>query len=200
LLLPYGAPEAGLTTIPYKLYHTAVRPSVDLQNHLRDAIAFITYRADLHCSGKEALMTTPPSVLYHGSATPGLTVLEPRHRFTPRAEDDQSPDGVYASDDGGFAAGHAFPWQSADGIDLGYVGDDAGVTLTLHVPVTLRYRLDQPVVVYTVPAAPFTLLTHVSPSGRTFRALVPVAVLAEQRFASVWEAFTSYGGEIVITR
>lgn len=145
-------------------------------------------------------MAEPPSVLYHGSATPGLLVLEPRQRFTPRVENDQSPDGVYASDDPGFATGHAFPWQSADGIDLGYVGDDAGVTLTLRVPVTLRHRLDQPVVVYTVPAAPFTLLPHVSPSGRTFRALVPVAGLAEQRFETVWEAFMSYGGEIVITR
>jgi hypothetical protein len=137
-------------------------------------------------------------VLYHGSQTPHLTVLEPRSRFTPRAERDHSPHGVYASDEPGFAAGHAFPWQTADGIDLGYITDEGDSVLTLRVPVVLRHRLDQPVFVYTVPAAAFTLLPHVTLSGRTFRALVPVPCLDERAFPSVWEAFTSYGGQIVI--
>ena len=141
---------------------------------------------------------TAPAVLFHGSATPHLTALEPRRRFTPRAEHDQSPEGVYASDEAGYAVGHAFPWQSHEGIDLGYQGDDDQIRLTLTVPVSQRQRLDQPVSVYTVPAAPFQLLSHVTPTGRNYRALVAVPCLAEQTFGSVWEAFTHFGGQIVI--
>jgi hypothetical protein len=82
--------------------------------------------------------------LYHGSSVHGLKVLEPHHRYTPGAES-ESPEGIYASDDAAFAAGHAFSWHSEEGIDLGYF--DESMT-TLQVPVSLRWRLDQSISIY----------------------------------------------------
>jgi hypothetical protein len=131
--------------------------------------------------------------LYHGSSVPGLKILEPRHRYTPGAES-ESPEGIYASDDGAFAAGHAFSWHSEEGIDLGYY--DETMTMTLQVPVSLRWRLDQSISIYTVDTKDFVVLPDVAPSGRTYRSLVKVTCLEEKRFESIWEAFTTYGGQI----
>jgi hypothetical protein len=131
--------------------------------------------------------------LYHGSIVSGLEYLGPRHRYTPGVEN-QSPEGVYASDDAAFAAGHAFPWQTLDGILLGYFGDET--TMTLQIPVTMRRLLDQSISVYTVEPKDFVVLSDVQPSGRTYRSLERVKCYEEKRFESVWEAFTTYGGQI----
>jgi hypothetical protein len=131
--------------------------------------------------------------LYHGSSVHGLDYLEPRHRYTPGAEHD-SPEGIYASDDAAFAAGHAFPWHSEEGIDLGYY--DETMTMTLQVPVSLRWRLDQSISIYTVDPKDFVVLPEVAPRGRTYRSLEKVKCLEEKCFDSVWEAFTAYGGQM----
>jgi hypothetical protein len=133
--------------------------------------------------------------LYHGSVVSGLEYLEPRHRYTPGVED-QSPEGVYASDDAAFAAGHAFPWQTSDGVLLGYFSDEKTAPMTLQIPVHMRRLLDQSISVYTVDPKDFVVLSDVEPSGRTYRSLERVKCYEERRFESVWEAFTTYGGEI----
>jgi hypothetical protein len=131
--------------------------------------------------------------LYHGSIISGLDYLEPRHRYTPGAEQ-ESPEGIYASDDAAFAAAHAFPWQTSDGIDLGYFDDS--MIMTLQIPVSLRHWLDQSISIYTVDPKDFIVLPDVEPSGRTYRSLERVKCFEEKRFESVWEAFTAYGGQI----
>jgi hypothetical protein len=131
--------------------------------------------------------------LYHGSIVRGLKYLEARHRYTPGVED-QSPEGVYASDDAAFAAGHAFVWQTSDGILLGYFEDET--TMTLQIPVNLRQWLDQSISIYTIDPKDFVVLSDVKPSGRTYRSLERVTCYEERRFESVWEAFTIYGGQI----
>jgi hypothetical protein len=133
--------------------------------------------------------------LYHGSIVAGLDYLEPRHRYTPGVEK-ESPEGVYASDDAAFAAGHAFPWQASDGILLGYFSDEKTAQMTLQIPVNMRHLLDQSISVYRVEPKDFVVLTDVEPSGRTYRSLERVKCYEERRFESVWEAFTTYGGEI----
>jgi hypothetical protein len=134
--------------------------------------------------------------LYHGSIVSGLEYLEPRHRYTPGVENNQSPEGVYASDDPSFAAGHAFAWQSSDGILLGYFSDDESAPMTLQLPVDMRRLLDQSISVYTVEPKDFVVLSDVQPSGRTYRSLEQVKCYEERRFESIWEAFTTYGGQI----
>lgn len=62
-----------------------------------------------------------PMKLYHGTLTDNIELLEPRLRYTPGEEED-SPAGIYATDDPAFAAAHAFPWSSLEGIDLHYEG------------------------------------------------------------------------------
>jgi hypothetical protein len=131
--------------------------------------------------------------LYHGSIVSGLEYLGPRHRYTPGVEN-QSPEGVYASDDAAFAAAHAFAWQTSDRILLGYFGDET--TMTLQIPVNLRQWLDQSISVYTVDPKDFMVLSDVQPSGRTYRSLEQVKCFEERQFESVWEAFTTYGGQI----
>ena len=71
-----------------------------------------------------------PPFVYHGSSVE-ITELEPRERFTP-AEGVGSR--VYASDLPAFAAAHAFPWHSGEGIELDI---DEG-TAVLRVPAGLK--------------------------------------------------------------
>ena len=138
-----------------------------------------------------------PSKLYHGSPVFGLEYLEPRHRYTPGAED-ESPEGIYASDDAAFAAAQGFAWHSAEGIDLGYFTEEETAPMVLQVPVNLRQRLDQAVSVYTLDAASFVVLPSVQPSGRTYRSVERVKCEEERRFNSVWEAVTACGGQVRI--
>ena len=106
--------------------------------------------------------------LYHGSIVSGLEYLEPRKSVYTGVED-QSPEGIYVSDAAAFAAGHAFAWQTSDGIDLGYFEDET--TMTLQIPLNLRHWLDQSMSIYTVEPKDFVVLSDVQPSGRTYRSL-----------------------------
>jgi hypothetical protein len=111
--------------------------------------------------------------LYHGSSVHGLEYLEPRNRYTPGIEL-HSPEGIFASDDASFAAGHAFSWQTSEGILLGYFSDSENAPMILQIPVHLRYRLDQSISIYTVDPKDFVVLPDVEPSGRMYRSLVKV--------------------------
>lgn len=70
--------------------------------------------------------------------------------------------------------------------------------MTLQIPVHLRHLLEQSVSIYTVDPKDFIVLSHVEPPGRTFRSLERVKCFEEKSFASIWEAFTAYGGQIRI--
>lgn len=141
-------------------------------------------------------MPTPvPSVLYHGTMAADIQELVPRQRYTPGIADGTGvPPAVYATDDPAYAAGHAFPWRSADGIDLGYEDDQ----LILRVPVAEQGRLDQPIYVYALPPDSFEVLPDVTPLGRNFRSLVPVRPVGVEAFPSVRAAMAHYGGRIVV--
>ena len=84
--------------------------------------------------------------LYHGSATSGIRLLEPRKRFTPAGKIEYAA--VYASTHPIIAAVHSFPWTSDEGIDFEIVGEK----VTLIIPDLLKDRLQQSVSIYKVSA------------------------------------------------
>lgn len=131
--------------------------------------------------------------LYHGSLTDSIEILEPNLRYTP-GEEENSPAGIYASNDPAFAAAHAFPWSSDEGVDLYY--DEEG--LVLAVPPKLFCRLFNPVFIYEVPADTFELL-QIPPQGRNYRSVEPVKCLSKMRFDNVIVAIQHYGGKFRVT-
>jgi hypothetical protein len=133
-----------------------------------------------------------PELLYHGTVTSDITNFEPRKRYTPG--DAETVPRVYATDRPLFAAMHAFPWSSDEGIDI-TVRED---TLCLQVPKGLSGRLKQAIYVYTLSGATFNF-TEEEVTGNTYHTEEPVAPLAVKNFTSVADAIEYYGGVIEIT-
>lgn len=138
-----------------------------------------------------------PSFLYHGSSTPGIEILEPRKRYTPGYEQN-SPEGIYASDDPAFAAAHAWEWSSNEGILLYYEEDETQEGFTyvhLEVPSNIYERLNQTIYIYTLDSRSFTWLKD-DVVGRSFRSLESVKCLSCQHFSTVVEAVETFGGKV----
>jgi hypothetical protein len=136
------------------------------------------------------------SSLFHGSLTDHIETLEPRKRYTPGGEEN-SPSGIYASDDPAFAAAHAFPWSSVEGVDLYYELEGDKFEHVLEVPESLKTRLEQPIFIYEVSAKNFELL-NISPAGHNYRSLEPTKCLGKKRFETVSGGIHSYGGIVKI--
>lgn len=130
--------------------------------------------------------------LFHGTQTDNIHTLEPRNRYVPGGES-ASPPAVYATDLPAYAAAHAFPWSTDEGVDL-YLEEERVI---LEVPKILEERLKKPIFIYTVPAQTFTAVTS-DAMGHNFRSTRPVQCVAKQCFASVTEAVTSLGGVVRI--
>ena len=142
-------------------------------------------------------------ILFHGSTTGGIKLLEPRGESRPECMPD-APLAVYAGDDPAYCAAHAFPGGTRDGeIGLGYFGswvDGQPVwgPFTLSLSNTKLAQLDLPVSVYKVSRDLFIELPQVPPFGRNFWSLSPVPVLEELRFDSIREAIESFGGKVLV--
>lgn len=136
--------------------------------------------------------------LFHGSQTDSIETLEPRKRYTPGTEVN-SPAGIYATNDPAYAAAHAFPWSSSEGIDLYYGSDDDETPehVILEIPQSLEPRLKQPIFIYEVSPENFELLS-IPPYGHNYRSLEPAKCIAKQRFETVVEAMNYYGGTVKI--
>jgi hypothetical protein len=130
---------------------------------------------------------------YHSSQTDDIDTLEPRSRYTPGG-DKAPPSSVYATDDPAYAATHAFPWATEEGVNLYY--DDSG-HVKLEVPASIQDRLKQPVFIYEVSSKTFEAVTS-DEMGHNFRSVVPVKCLAKRRFENVIAAVTCYGGTVEI--
>lgn len=130
--------------------------------------------------------------LFHGSQTDNIVALEPRNRYVPGG-DTAPPPAIYATDLPAYASAHAFPWATEEGVDL-YLEEGRVI---LEVPKILEERLKKPIFIYTVPAKTFTAVTSDS-MGHNFRSTEPVKCIAKQRFESVTEAVTSFGGTVRI--
>jgi|688.fasta_scaffold13350_5 hypothetical protein len=134
--------------------------------------------------------------LYHGSDTPGIVQLDPRQRFTPGNEK-EVPASVYATSDPAFAAAHAFPWSSSEGIDLYYGENENGEKkVCLEVPKVIFERLNKPVSIYTLDGKGFTWLKE-ELSGKTYISLCSVKCIQELRFNSAKEAIEFFGGKVI---
>jgi hypothetical protein len=130
--------------------------------------------------------------LFHGSQTDNIETLEPRKRFVP--SNDTAPlAAIYASDHPAYAAAHAFPWFTAEGVNLYF--DRKFVVL--EVPKMIEERLKQPIFIYTVPANTFEPVAS-DAVGHNFRSLKPVKCLAKRRFETVIDAVTTFGGTVTI--
>lgn len=132
--------------------------------------------------------------LYHGSTNSGIEVLEPRKRYVP-AHDEDSPACIYATPDPAFAAAHAFPWSSSEGIDLYYDDVDGTSRVFLEVPSTVFSRLNQPISIYTLNSQGFVWVKE-EVVGKTYRSIASVKSLAEQRFDTVIDAVQYFGGVV----
>ena len=102
------------------------------------------------------------------------------------------PPAIYATDDPAYAAGHAFPWSSPEGFDLGYENEK----LILVVPSKKQDRLNQKIYIYKLKADNFELLKDVKPKGRNFWSLKPATPIEVQEFQTVKEAVEIYGGSV----
>lgn len=130
--------------------------------------------------------------LFHGSQTDNIKTLEPRKCFVP-SNDTAPPAAVYASDDPAYAAAHAFPWVTAEGVNLYF---DRKLVV-LEIPKSIEERLKRPVFIYTVPADTFEPVAS-DAVGHNFRSVKPVTCLAERRFETVIDAVTTFGGTVTI--
>lgn len=126
---------------------------------------------------------------YHGSVVGNLTVLEPHKRYTPSAL--INFEAIYATPVAAFAAAHAFPWSSEDGIDI--VIEQSVVTLLC--PSSQIEKLSVPISIYKVSDVTF-VKTTVEETGYTWHSLVAVPVVEELRYADVATAMTAQGGHI----
>jgi len=132
------------------------------------------------------------TVLFHGSQTDNIEMLEPRKRFVP-GTDPSSPFAIYATDHPAYAAAHAFPWATAEGVNLYFNRQQ----VILEVPKAIEERLKGPIFIYTVPAQTFEVVAS-DALGHNFRSVKPVQCLAKRRFETVIEAVTSFGGTVTI--
>lgn len=137
-----------------------------------------------------------PEFVYHGSNQPDIAEFEPRKRYTPGAYEGQEvPAAVYAGDDAAYAAAHAFPWNSDEGLRLGY--EEGKVVLA--IPEKLASRLDQKVYIYKLAGDSFELLPDVAPEGHNFWSKQGVKpVEPAMIFESVRKAVEYFGGEVRI--
>lgn len=128
--------------------------------------------------------------LYHGSTVQGLQTLEPRHRYVPA---DEITDGaIYATPLPSFAAAHAFPWSSDEGIILETT--DGNVRIT--VPAGMKNHLSVPISIYRISSEGFEP-TKEEATGLTWHRNTPTAVLEEVTYQNAEEAIRILGGEIV---
>lgn len=130
--------------------------------------------------------------LFHGSQTDNIDTLEPRNRYVPGG-DNAPPPAIYATDLPAYASAHAFPWSTDEGVDL-YLEEGRVI---LEVPKILEERLKKPIFIYTVPAKTFTAVTS-DLMGHNFRSMQPVKCIARQRFETVTNAVTFFGGIVKI--
>lgn len=132
-----------------------------------------------------------PNFLYHGTVTGGIKEFEPRKRYTPGTSD--APSRIYATDRPDFAAMHAFPWSSDEGIDIA----ERQGKLYLLVPENLKDRLNQHIYIYKLKGATFTL-TEEEDTGNTYHTEEPITPETVEEFASVSEAVEHFGGAVEI--
>ncbi len=128
--------------------------------------------------------------LYHGSTTQHIKKLEPRKRYTPAGKIEYSA--IYATPVPGFAAAHAFPWSSDEGISLD-VSEKDGVEL--FVPKKLQERLQVPISIYKISAEGFEH-TKEEESGYTWHITTPVEVIEEIQYSSVEMALRELGTRV----
>jgi hypothetical protein len=130
--------------------------------------------------------------LFHGTQTDNIEVLEPRERYYPGTDTAPRP-AIYATDVPAYASAHAFPWATAEGVDLHFEEN----RVVLEVPKALEERLNKPIFIYTVPGDTFQAVIE-DTMGHNFRSTERVRCLAKTRFETVTEAVTSYGGTVII--
>jgi hypothetical protein len=153
------------------------------------------YAAELERGTPDHVALRPGATLYHGSATPALTEIEPRSRFIPVGVSEAHwPALVYASDIPAFAAAHSFPWSTNEGFELSVSGVGR---VTLSVPPQHQQRLQCPAYLHAVPADSF-VSTVSEGSGHTYHSDAPVQVLSCTRFRTVEEAIKSHGGIVAL--
>lgn len=136
------------------------------------------------------LLPSSMSFLYHGSDVKGITVLQPRKRFTPGEKIVQRA--IYATPLPAIAASHAFAWSTAEGFDIRIHNEE----VTLVVPSLLKNRLERSISVYKIPAEKFQI-TKEDCSGYTWHSTEPVGVLEEMCYPTVAEALRSLSGRII---
>jgi hypothetical protein len=155
------------------------------------------YAAELKSGTPDHVAVTPGGTLYHGSAIPALTEIEPRSRFIPVGVSEAHwPSSVYASDIPAFAAAHSFPWSTDEGFELSVSGVGR---VTLSVPSQHQQRLQCPAYLYAVSAEGF-VSTVSEGSGHTYHSDAPVQVFSCTRFRTVEDAIKSHGGIIALNR
>jgi hypothetical protein len=130
--------------------------------------------------------------LFHGTQTDNIEFLEPRQRYVPGTDTAPRP-AIYATDDPAYASAHAFPWATAEGVDLHFEQN----RVVLVVPQALKDRLNKPIFIYTVPGDTFQTVFEDS-LGHNFRSTERVKCLAKTRFETVIEAVASYGGTVIV--
>ncbi len=130
--------------------------------------------------------------LFHGSQTDNIDIFEPRQRYVPGNDKAPRP-AIYATDDPAYASAHAFPWATAEGVDLHFENN----RVVLMVPKALEERLNKPIFIYTLPGDTFQPVTE-DPIGHNFRSTERVKYLAKTRFETVFEAVTSFGGTVIV--
>lgn len=124
--------------------------------------------------------------LYHGSTTQNIQTLEPRKRYTPQGAIDFSA--IYATPSPAYAATHAFPWSSDDGVGLDI--DEGGVHIS--IPARMKERLSVPVSIYKISSENFEH-TKEELTGYTWHTTHPVSVIEEMQCSSVEKAFEALG-------
>lgn len=136
--------------------------------------------------------TKKPSILYHGTVTSRIEKFKPRKRCTPGELDNVGAQ-IYAGLTPAYAAAHAIPWSSSEGVRLSCSNN----SVTFEVPKKIEERLNQPIYVYEVPSNTFKLL-NISPKGYNFASKESVRPVSVEGFDTVWEAIEKYGGRITI--
>jgi hypothetical protein len=134
-----------------------------------------------------------PPFLYHGSTTGNIKNFKPRKRHTPGGPNVEVGPRIYATDNPAFAAMHAFPWSSDEGIDI----DEREGKLILLIPTHLKERLNQEVFIYKINSDTF-ILTEEEKTGNTYHTESSVMPESVEKFSSVAEAIQHHGGAVVL--
>lgn len=130
-----------------------------------------------------------PEFLYHGSVTPDIHILEPRKRHTPDARIEF--EAIYATSLPAYAAAHAFPWTSDEGIELNIINGK----VTMIVPDEFKTRLTVPISIYKIASDMFEH-TKEEETGYTWHTKQPVEVIEEKKYQSVISAIEELGGTL----